>query len=109
MRKKDEELFLFVIQILIDIVSCTGDVTLLTDGERRYGNLLFEICHEVIRTGKSGRPPKALPCSVKVRLKNRRNRTDETGQAHPKYEAPNREHPETVQDVVESDIHANHL
>jgi|GEM_PF-6394780 len=26
-----------------------------------YGNLLFEICHEVIKNGKSGRPLKRLP------------------------------------------------
>jgi hypothetical protein len=31
------------------------------------------------------------------------------GQARPKYEAPHREHPDTVQDVMSSAIHANHL
>jgi len=106
---KDEELFLSAIQVLRDVIACTGDVTLVTDGERRYGHLLFDICHEVIRTGKPGRPPKVLPRGVKVRLKNKGNRSDETGQARPKYEAPHREHPDTVQDVVSSAIHANHL
>ena len=46
---------------------------------------------------------------VKVRLKNKGKRTDETGKPRPKYEAPHREHPETDQDVISSDIHANHL
>lgn len=106
---KDRELFSFAIHVFIDIIVRTCDVTLVTDGERRYGNLLFEICHEVIQTGKPGRPPKVLPRGVKVRLKNKGKRTDETGKPRPKYEAPHREHPETDQDVISSDIHANHL
>ena len=32
---------------LREVIARTGDVTLATDGERRYGNILFEICHEV--------------------------------------------------------------
>ena len=95
--------------MLKNIIERTGDVTLVTDGERRYGNLLFEICHEVIHTGKPGRPPKVLLRGVKVRLKNKGKRTDETGRPRPKYETPHREHPETDQDVMSSDIHANHL
>ena len=49
--KKDRTLFSWAIQILRDIIERTGEVTLVTDGERRYGNLLFEICHEVVRAG----------------------------------------------------------
>ena len=41
------------------------------DGERRYGNTLFEMCAEVLRTGSCGSPPKTLPPDVKVRLKNK--------------------------------------
>lgn len=44
--KKERELFLSAIQILNDIIVRTGDVTLVTDGERRYSLWLFEICHE---------------------------------------------------------------
>jgi transposase-like protein len=106
---KDRDLFLLAIHVLRDVILRTRDITLVTDGERRYGNLLFEVCHEIVHTGKPGRPPKALPCGVKVRLKNKGKRTDETGQARPKYEAPHREHPDTDQDVMSSDIHANHL
>ena len=40
--KKDRDLFLSAIQIVMDIIARTGDVTLITDGERRYGLLLFD-------------------------------------------------------------------
>ena len=45
---------------MAELVDQTEDITLLTDGERRYGNILFEICHELLRTGKPGRPRKTL-------------------------------------------------
>ena len=70
--KKDRSLFLYVIQILRNVINRTRDVTLVTDGERRYGNLLFEICHGVIRDGRRGRPPKVLREGIKIRLKNKR-------------------------------------
>ena len=36
--QKDEELFMSVIKTLAQIVESTDDLSLLTDGERRYGN-----------------------------------------------------------------------
>jgi hypothetical protein len=30
--------------LLCQVIEQTGDLTLLTDGERRYGGLLFELC-----------------------------------------------------------------
>lgn len=107
--KKDRKLFLYAIQILRIIIERTGDVTLVTDGERRYGNLLFEICHEVVRNGQRGRPPKVLRKGVKVRLKNKGKQAHQNGRKRPKYEAPQPEHPETRQDISDSDIHANHV
>jgi transposase-like protein len=44
--KKDKGLFLSAIQTVSDVIRRTGDVTLVTDGERRYSNILFEICSE---------------------------------------------------------------
>jgi hypothetical protein len=41
---------------LVQMIEKTGNLTLLSDGERRYGNMLSAICHEVIGTGKPGRP-----------------------------------------------------
>ena len=69
--KKDRELFLSAIQLLSNIISRTGDVTLVTDGERRYSLLLFEICQEVFRSGRRGRPRRVLRSGVRVRLKNK--------------------------------------
>ncbi len=105
---KDREMFKKAIETLCDVIERTGDLSLFTDGERRYGNILFELCNEVVKNGKPGRPPKALKTGVKVRLKNKGNKPDE-GPKRNKYEAPHREHPETTQDVEDKDIHANHV
>ena len=57
---KTQTLFEKAMQTLGQVIDQTDDLSLLTDGERRYGNCLFEICQEVIRTGKVGRPPTTL-------------------------------------------------
>ena len=64
-------MFKKAMSLLCQVIEQTGDLTLLTDGERRYGSLLFELCSEALRTGKRGRPKKTLPKGVKVRLKNK--------------------------------------
>jgi len=105
--KKDQELFLQAMQIVKELIEKTEDLSLLTDGERRYGNILFDICHEIVRSGNRGRPPKVLPEGVKVRVKNKGK--PKVGRPRPKYQAPKNEHPDTVQDLEESEIHANHV
>jgi len=69
--KKDERLFKKAMRILLKVIRKTDDLTLLTNGERRYVNILFEICYELLKTGKTGRPRKVLEKGVKVRVKNR--------------------------------------
>ena len=69
--RKDRKLFKNAMRLLCEVIEQTGDVTLLTDGERRYGNLLFELCSQALHTGKRGRPKKTLPKDVKVRIKNK--------------------------------------
>ena len=69
--KKDRELFLSAIQLLSNIIHRTGEVTLVTDGERRYSLVLFEICQEVFRSGRRGRPRRVVRRGVRVRLKNK--------------------------------------
>jgi hypothetical protein len=69
--RKDRKVFKKAIGLLCQVIQQTGDLTLLTDGERRYGNLLFELCSQALRTGKRGRPEKTWPKGVKVRLKNK--------------------------------------
>ncbi len=106
--RKDQQLFEQALTCLAQVIERTGSISLLTDGERRYGNLLFEICHEVIRNGKPGRPLKRLPKGVRVRLKNKGSKK-RPGRQRKKYQAPVPEHPQTEHQVAESSIHANHV
>src|SRR6266851_509050 len=69
--KKDRRLFQKAIKTLDKIARQTHDLSIFTDGERRYGNLLFEICHELVHNGKPGRPKKTFKKGVHVRLKNK--------------------------------------
>ena len=107
--ERDETLFANAIQTLAQIIAQTNDLTLVTDGERRYGNLLFAICRQTLRTGKPGRPKTTLPQGVKVRLKNKGSQSHRPGPKRPKYQAPIPEHPKTPQDFADAQIHANHL
>ena len=107
-EKKDRQLFRKALRTLTKLVTRTKDLSLLTDGERRYGNILFEICNELIFTGKKGRPRKTLIKGVKVRIKNKGSQAHKKGPKRPKYQAPHLEHPQTVQDINNTDIHANH-
>ena len=107
--KKDKDLFLLAIRRLADLIDRTGDLTLMTDGERRYGLLLFEICQDLFRSGRPGRPRRVLPRGVRVRLKNKGSQSHRRGRKRPKYEAPCSEHPETPQNIPLSEIHANHV
>lgn len=85
--ERDETLFANAIQTLAQIIAQTNDLTLVTDGERRYGNLLFAICRQTLRTGKPGRPKTTLPQGVKVRLKNKGSQSHRPGPKRPKYQA----------------------
>jgi len=106
--KKDRKLFEKALEILEKLVNQTQDLSLITDGERRYGNILFDTCHELIRNGKPGRPRKTLKKGIKVRVKNKGSQAHKRGPKRPKYQAPCPEHPDTVQDIEDKDIHANH-
>lgn len=107
--RKDRKLFKKVMRTLSKVIEKTGDLSLLTDGERRYGNLLFEICSEILREGKVGRPKKTLPKGVKVRVKNKGSQVHKKGPKCPKYQVPKSEHPETPQNIQNEEIHANHV
>lgn len=107
--RKDSQLFEKVIKILSQVIQQTQDLSLITDGERRYGNFLFELCHEVIKTGQRGRPRKTLTKGVKVRVKNKGSQKNKPGRKRSKYQAPQPEHPETEQNIESKDIHANHV
>jgi hypothetical protein len=107
--RKDRKLFKQAMHLLCDVIQQTGDLTLLTDGERRYGSLLFELCRHAWRNGKRGRPKKTLPKGVKVRRKNKGAQRHKRGPTRPTYQAPYPEHPDTAPPIATKDIHANHL
>lgn len=107
--EKEESLFLQAIELFSELIEQTDEISLLTDGERRCSKLLFEICHELLRTGGRGRPRKVLPEGVQVRVKNKGSQAHKKGPKRAKYQAPKPEHPETQKTLSEADIHANHV
>jgi hypothetical protein len=107
--RKNRKMCKKAMSLLCQVIEHTGDLTLLTDGARRSGSLLFALCSEALRTGKRGRPKKTLRQGVKVRLKNKGTQRHKRGRKRPKYQAPSPEHPDTVQPVASKDMHANHL
>jgi hypothetical protein len=107
--RKNRKMFKKAMRLLCQVIEHTGDLTLLTDGERRYGSLLFELCSEALRTGKRGRPKKTLRQGGKVRLKHKGTQRHKRGRKRPKDQAPSPEHPDTVQPGASKEIHANHL
>jgi hypothetical protein len=92
---------------LVKMMKKDKDITLVTDGERRYATTLFTICSELLKTGKRGRPKRVFKKGLKVRVKNKGRGGNKRGRK--KYQAPKNEHPETAQDLNDSDIHANHV
>lgn len=107
--KRAQSLFQQAITTLCQVIEQTEEVSLVTDGERRYGNLLFDLCCEIVRTGKPGRPKTTLKKGVKARVKNKGSQRRKKGRKRPRYQAPWHEHPGTVQDLESAAIHANHL
>ena len=105
---KDQQLFQQALKRLAAVIHQTQDLTLMSDGERRYGNILFSICHELLHDGRPGRPPKRLPLGVRVRLKNKGSKK-RRGRPRPKYQAPVPEHPQTESVIDPAMIHANHV
>jgi len=104
--KKENQLFKDAMRILYDIVKQSKDLKLFTDGERRYANMLYEICYDLIYTGR--RPKKTLKKGVKVRVKNKGSQAHKRGPKREKYQQPKNEHPENINDIDNKDIHANH-
>jgi hypothetical protein len=104
---KDRRLFQKARKTWDKIARQTHDLRLVTDGERRYGNLLFEICHALVKHGKPGRPKKTVKRGVHVRVKKKGAQAQKKGRKRPKDQSPWKEHPETARPMEETDIHAN--
>ncbi len=108
-NKKDEDLFMQAIKRLSTVIAQTETVVLVTDGERQYSKILFDICYDLLKNGKPGRPKKVLQKGVGARVKNKGDQSHKRGPKRPKYQTPKAEHPETKQLLESSDIHANHV
>src|SRR5437764_896537 len=106
--KKDRRLFKKAIKTLDKIATQTHDLSVFTDGECRYGKLLFEICYELVHNRKPGRPKKTFKSGVHVSIKNKGSQVHKKGRKRPKYQSPWKEHPATARTIAETDIHANH-
>ncbi len=87
------------------LIRKTDELSLFTNSERHYGNLVFEICSEVVHTGKPGRSKTTLKPGVKARMKYKGGQTHKKGRKRPKYQTPWAEYPETAQAVGEPMIH----
>jgi hypothetical protein len=70
--RKEQKLFLEAMITVAELFEkSTESLQLFTDGEKRYSQLLFDICNEVLRTGKRGLPSEVLPKALVVKLKNK--------------------------------------
>jgi IS1 family transposase len=107
--RKDQKLFLEAVTTLVELFDKTEVIKIFTDGERRYSKLLFDICHDTLKTGKRGRPRQVLPKGLSVRLKNKSSKRRDAAGKLDKVEVPKAEHPETIQLSEEKDVHANHV
>jgi hypothetical protein len=83
-------------------------LSIFTDGDRRYGNLLFELWHVLVKNGNPGRPTKTCKRGVHVSIKNKGSQAQKKGRKRPKYQSPWRAPPETARPIAETDSHANH-
>ena len=106
--KKDKDLFMSAMTILTEVVKVTNDMTLLTDGERRYSKYLFQICYDLLRNDKPGRPKKVLKENLRIKLKNKGSQDHKPGPKLDKYQTPKPEHPNTKNKISNAEIHANH-
>nr|WP_320193458.1 hypothetical protein [uncultured Desulfobacter sp.] len=95
--KKDASLFKLVMKTVCRYIDHTDDLSFFSDGERLYGNMLFELCPEVLQTGRRGRPPRVLPKGVRIRVKNKGDQKHKKGRKRLKYQVLQREHLNTDQ------------
>ncbi|MBF0176331.1 MAG: helix-turn-helix domain-containing protein [Magnetococcales bacterium] len=65
---KDADLFTAVMSTVCQSIDQTQNLTFLSDGERRYGKILFSLCSEALQTGSKGRPPKVLPSMPSLKM-----------------------------------------
>lgn len=87
-------LFEAAMQTLAQVIEQTDDLTLLTDGERRYANLLFDLCHTVVRTGQVGRPKKRFAPASKCGARTKAAKHSNVAENDPSIKRQNRNIPQ---------------
>ena len=108
--QKEQKLFLEAMLTVAELFErSTESVQLFTDGEKRYSQLLFDICNEVLKTGKRGRPSKVLPKGLMIRKKNKSSKRRDSAGKLKNVETTKAEHPETTDKPEDKDVHANHV
>lgn len=99
---KEQELFNVVLQNVLTLAA--DDISFFSDGERRYGNTLFDLCH--YWSTQKNKAFRSLPPHLHVRLKNKASAQRESGR--PTYESPVTQAPGEAM-IPEPEIHANHV
>nr|WP_320042585.1 hypothetical protein [uncultured Desulfobacter sp.] len=69
--KKDTSLFKSVMKTVCGYIDHTDDLSFFSDGERRYGNMLFELCSEFFKPAKRGVLPEFFLKESKFVLKTK--------------------------------------
>jgi transposase-like protein len=87
--QRETALFEAAMQTLAQVIEQTHDLTRLTDGERRYANLLFDLCQTVVRTGQVGRPKKRFAPVSKYVAKTKAAKRTNAGANRPRIKRPN--------------------
>jgi hypothetical protein len=87
--QRETALFEAAMQTLAQVIEQTDDLTRLTDGERRYANLLFDLCQTVVRTGQVGRPKKRFAPVSKYVAKTKAAKRTNAGANRPRIKRPN--------------------
>ena len=99
---KDQALFEQVLTDLLELAS--EEMSFFSDGERRYGLTLFQLCQQWTIQGSQAQ--KTLPLWLQVRLKNKGSQKAENPRT--KYESPV-PHAPGSREIEEGEIHANHI
>ena len=107
--EKPQSFFEKAISTLGQVIDQTDELSLVTDGERRYGNGLFAICQKMLRTGKVDRPPTTLKKGGKSASRTRGHRSIRGDASVPSIKLPSENTPRPHKPSWIRDIHANHL
>lgn len=100
--EKEQALFTHVLKELL--AYSADDISFFSDGERRYGNTLFELCN--YWSTQKNKAFRSLPPGLNVRLKNKASAQRNSGLDT--YESPV-VHAPGAKNILDTEIHGNHV